>query len=292
MFCDYIRFFVSLRCFDSFLRSVFISCDNIFQTSGKMLRASFVFLFSGIYTKFALNIAKIIEDLHLASIFHDDVIDNNLERRGEDSLNSRYGDKISILLGDFILIKSISDFLHLSQIDSVILRVFIRECKSTSYGALLEQYLNKSRIIDLSRYIRMISLKTSPFFKLSCFLGKYIATHNFQDAKKSAIWGICFGIIFQVQNDLDSYKNDLYCQSEDYLQKNITFPIIILVKYFHYDFNRFFSITSQEEFNFIKKLIQSSKFKKITKKVLQKYRKYLNDNTQYFYKKIDNIPKI
>lgn len=210
----------------------------------------------------------LLEILHFASIIHDDIVDNNFNRRNKESFFKKYGKKQSILIGDYILIKTLNEFLKLNHANKIVQNLFVKSCQSTAYGAILEQILTDQSTI--SDYLKVASLKTSPFFKISCFLGSYFGSQNFETSKKAAIFGICFGVLFQVQNDINCYKFKNFEESEDYVQKNMTLPIFIIRDYMGYNINQF-NKTSHDGYQFIKNLIFSENFEKILKRLLKKY---------------------
>ncbi|MDR0630606.1 MAG: polyprenyl synthetase family protein [Holosporales bacterium] len=225
------------------------------------------------YSESIYKTAALIETVHFASILHDDVIDNNLIRRNTDSSLKVHGRKKSILIGDYLLIKIVSEFFKIHK-DQLIRNMFLRECSATAYGALLEQSLTIDSSVE--EYIRVISLKTAPLFKISAFLGAYLASNDFAKAKKNALFGVCFGILYQIQNDLDCYKHETFHKSEDYLEDNVTFPIIILKKYFNY--NVFKSKDKKEgKYKMVQNIIKSFKFQTISKEILNKYQQCFND---------------
>jgi geranylgeranyl pyrophosphate synthase len=211
----------------------------------------------------------LIELLHLASMMHDDVIDNNYNRRSNDSFMKRYGSKESILLGDFVFAKVVNEFLILHDSESLVKNLFLRECSATAYGVVLERQLTYAS--TFSEYLRVAMLKTSPLFKLCCFLGAYLSTKNFVIAKRAAIFGICFGVIFQIQNDISCYNFEDFKDSEDYVQKNITLPAVILRDHFDYDISKF-EQSDQIHYEEMRKMIFSSKF---TLKVTQHLNKFI-----------------
>ncbi|MDR0552561.1 MAG: polyprenyl synthetase family protein [Holosporales bacterium] len=213
----------------------------------------------------------IIEDIHSATLIHDDVIDNNSTRRNGRSQYAEYGVKYSILLGDRLLIRSIRDFMELHSNSSYIRRIFIRECEATAYGAILEQNMNNSKSSSIDEYIRMAYLKTAPFFKLCCLLGALLSNDKFNEAKELAIIGICLGIIFQVQNDLDSYKSENFQCSEDYVMKNVSFPIVLLSNCLNYNIEAFKKETNQEQYSAICQAVTSQEFIDISHDILKKY---------------------
>lgn len=207
----------------------------------------------------------LIEIIHFASIMHDDVIDNNFLRRNGVSFLKEYGKKKSILFGDFLLVKAINELLRLHSKDNLVKNFCLREFSATAYGAVLEQMLSAKS--SLQECLRVASLKTGTLFKLSCFLGKYLSSEDFKKAKQAAVHGLCFGTIFQIQNDIDSYKPEKCEDSEDYMQKNITLPLLILRDHFGFDISAFYD-SSQEGYDEIKNFIFSHKFENIAKSYL------------------------
>ena len=209
----------------------------------------------------------LIELMHFASIIHDDVIDNNNFRRDNDSFLKKYGKKNSILYGDHILIKSINCFLELHKENDIVKNMFLKETEATSYGALLEQKLSfNSNFLD---YLNVISLKTAPFFGLSAFLGKFLSTKDFEAAMKSYDIGIQFGIIYQAQNDINCYNSENYLDSEDFIQKNITLPIIFLKELKNKNLENLLK-PNKENYSYIKNFINSDNFKNLANQYFKK----------------------
>jgi octaprenyl-diphosphate synthase len=246
---------------------------------GKRLRSILYFDLwkesKGVSNEIKYMTITLIEVIHFASILHDDVVDNNSFRRNEDSFMKKHGRKTSILLGDFTIILAINEFLKLHNNNPTVTNLFLRECSATAYGALLEQCLDLNSTFD--RYVRIASLKTGSFFKLSCFLASYLSTENFSFAKRMSIIGLCIGIIFQAQNDIDCYRFKKFEDSEDYVQKNITLPIIILRDHFNFSLKKFY-YQQQSNYDEIRTLIFSKKFENITKKLLNKYLNVIHNN--------------
>jgi geranylgeranyl pyrophosphate synthase len=243
---------------------------------GKKLRAT---LFFWVFNKFSDNqstapirkniwTAALIEAVHFASIVHDDIVDNSPWRRGNLSFHRSCGFKFGILFGDYIFANASKRFLDLYKDNRLIQRLFLRECSSTILGAIREQELTITS--DIEECLRVTSLKTSPFFKLSCFIGAYLASGSFEKAIEYATFGTCFGILYQIQNDLDCYKYKNHFESEDYSQNNITLPIIILRQYF--GFNAFADVSNQQEnYTKTKEFIFSNRFTEILQKITKKY---------------------
>jgi geranylgeranyl pyrophosphate synthase len=212
--------------------------------------------------------AALIEAIHFASIIHDDIVDDGTMRRGSTSLCQAFGRKFSVLIGDYIFANASKLFLNLHQDDQFIRNLFLRECSSTIRGALKEQEITIST--DIENCLRITSLKTSPFFKLSCFLGAYLASNDFKASIKAATFGTCFGLLYQLQNDLDCFRFENYFESEDYVQNNITLPIIILHQYFNINTSSD-PENPQANYNKIKTKIYSEQFCEILQNFTQKY---------------------
>lgn len=210
----------------------------------------------------------LIEIIHSASLLHDDVVDNNKKRRGGSSFLQSHGCKKSILVGDFALVKAFSELLKIFSEDEFLKSMCIRECSATAYGAVLEQSLNEQSTFQ--DCLRSSALKTASLFKLSCFLGTFLSSGDFSLAKKRAIQGLCFGIIYQFQNDLNCYLHENFEDSEDYMQKNITMPIIILFESKILD-PSLFSEKSQQNYDKIRLMLSSKMFQKTAHDLLYKY---------------------
>lgn len=218
------------------------------------------------------QIMALVELTHFASLLHDDVIDNSNSRRHEKSLNYLYGNKNSILIGDYLLVNNFKKLLNVLQdknYGNYILNQFIKASSDTAYGAYLENNTKQQLNNDIQQYIRIVSLKTGSLFKFSCICGCVLSNTNFVNIKQSAMFGLVFGIIYQVQNDLNDYKYSNYQESEDYMQSNITLPIIVLN--YIADISNLFNNKTQENFNKIKQLINTEEFKSILNNILEKY---------------------
>ena len=253
----------------------FLKTDNQFSilrpfviNKGKRIRSILYFL--NWKSNALINKHKtiaLIEMIHFASILHDDVVDENISRRSGFSFVKEYGKKKSILFGDFLLVKAIDELLRIHSQNEIVKNFCLRECSATAYGAVIEHLLNEKS--SFQECLRVASLKTGSLFKLSCFLGRYLSTEDFETSKKTAICGLCFGTLFQFQNDIDSYKFESFKDSEDYMQKNITLPLIILRDNFKFDISKFHN-SNQENYDEIRKLILSSEFSDVSKKLLSK----------------------
>ena len=191
---------------------------------GKMLRSNIGLLFLKMFDinidENYLKFLAIIELIHNASLFHDDVIDDETFRRGEKSTNKIYGEKKSILYGNLTLSNAFS---LLSEFNNMDLISDMNNCvKKMCYGELLQQdKLNK--IPTINEYIKKTRLKTASLFKYMMSGLVVLSGLKFKDEFES--FGDNFGIGFQISNDLKDYISGVE-NSSDVKNGVFTAPII------------------------------------------------------------------
>lgn len=191
---------------------------------GKMIRSKIGLCFFKSFgveiTKECLEFLAVVELVHNASIFHDDVIDNELIRREQPTFSSSCGDKVSILYGNLALSSALSILLDFEKFEFV---TDLNDCvKKMCFGELLQQkYLNK--IPTINEYIEKTKLKTSSLF---VFLMKGVSVLSNTDfIEEFESFGDNFGIGFQVANDLTDYLKGVE-NSSDIKNGIYTAPII------------------------------------------------------------------
>ena len=144
------------------------------------------------------------ELIHNASLLHDDVIDEGLERRGEKTIYAKYGSKTSVLYGDYLLSIAMKTVLGLNNLS--ILNMFIDTAEKMSEAEII-QLSNRNNSISVDEYLNIIKGKTASIFEL---ILKVSALLSKLDEKIAGEFGMIFGIIFQINNDLNtkSAEND------------------------------------------------------------------------------------
>ncbi len=178
----------------------------------------------------AVKFAAAIEILHLATLVHDDVIDNAELRRGAPTLQKKFGKKTAVICGDYLLCtalkmaSSISDkeeYLELS-IPDYMGRVCLGE---------LNQHINNDNL-DLSayEYFKIISGKTAALFEASFYAGALTAKGRKADLNRYKRLGWMMGMIFQLADDCIDFEKDEETAKKpvqsDYEQGVITLPLI------------------------------------------------------------------
>ncbi|MDB5192172.1 MAG: polyprenyl synthetase family protein [Segetibacter sp.] len=201
----------------------------IVKKKGKQMRPMFVLLsakMGGEINEMTYRAASLVELLHSATLVHDDVVDESLERRGFFSINALWKNKIAVLVGDYLLSKGL--LLSLQNNDYKVLQLLSEAVKLMSEGELLQ--LEKARNLNLKEdiYFEIIKNKTASLVASSCAAGA-ATTFTSEDAiENMRIFGENVGIAFQIKDDLFDYGNDNIGKptGNDIKEKKLTLPLI------------------------------------------------------------------
>ncbi|HSF45933.1 MAG TPA: polyprenyl synthetase family protein, partial [Chitinophagaceae bacterium] len=134
----------------------------VVKTKGKQLRPMFVLLsakLTGDINESTYRAASLVELLHTATLVHDDVVDESMERRGVFSVYALWKAKVSVLVGDYLLAKGL--LLSLDNDDFKILQILSRAVKEMSEGELLQLEKSRSLNLDEDIYFKIITNKTA-----------------------------------------------------------------------------------------------------------------------------------
>ncbi|AXY75837.1 polyprenyl synthetase family protein [Paraflavitalea soli] len=201
----------------------------IVNRKGKQLRPMFVLLAAklcGPVTASSYRAASLVELLHTATLVHDDVVDESLERRGFFSTYALWKTKISVLVGDYLLAKGM--LLSLDHADFRILQILSDAIRRMSEGELLQ--LEKSRTLNLKEdvYFEIITGKTASLLASACAAGAWSVTQNETTTEKMRLFGEKVGIAFQIKDDLFDYGSDSIGKptGNDIKEKKLTLPLI------------------------------------------------------------------
>lgn len=201
----------------------------IVRRKGKQIRPMFVFLsarLGGEITEATYRTAALVELLHTATLVHDDVVDDALERRGVFSINALWKNKIAVLVGDYLLSKGL--LLSLDNQDFEILQILSTAVKEMSEGELMQ--MEKTRRLDIKEelYFEIIRRKTASLLASSCAAGIFSTTGNKELTEKMRAFGEKTGIAFQIKDDLFDYGNNKIGKPTgiDIREKKMTLPLI------------------------------------------------------------------
>lgn len=201
----------------------------IVKRKGKQLRPMFVFLSAklcGPVTEATYRAASLVELLHTATLVHDDVVDDSMERRGFFSIYALWKNKVSVLVGDYLLAKGL--LLSLDNNDFRILQILSGAVRQMSEGELLQ--MEKSRSLNLSEavYFEIIKNKTASLLSAACGAGAFSTSQDEDLTKKMSLFGEKIGIAFQIKDDLFDYaaENIGKPTGNDIKEKKLTLPLI------------------------------------------------------------------
>jgi octaprenyl-diphosphate synthase len=201
----------------------------IVNRKGKQLRPMFVLLSAklcGGVNESTYRAASLVELLHTATLVHDDVVDESLERRGFFSTYALWKTKISVLVGDYLLAKGL--LLSLDHNDFRILQLLSEAVRLMSEGELLQ--IEKSRSLNLSEevYFEIIKNKTASLLASACAAGAFSVSHDESTAEKMRLFGEKTGMAFQIKDDLFDYGTDNIGKptGNDIKEKKLTLPLI------------------------------------------------------------------
>ncbi len=201
----------------------------ILNRKGKQVRPILVLLFAKMYssqnlTNKSYRAAIISELIHSATLIHDDVVDDSKLRRGFLSLNALWNNKISVLVGDFLLSKSL--LLSIDHEDFDLLKIISESVKKISEGELLQIQKSRNFNITEEEYFELTIKKTASLFSACCKLGA--ASSGIKKLNKVEEFGLNLGLIFQIKDDLFDYSNRRIGKptAMDIKNQKITLPLI------------------------------------------------------------------
>lgn len=207
---------------------------HLISSRGKYIRALSVINCAedanGMVPPNAIKVAAAIEILHLATLVHDDIIDNAELRRGDVTLQKKYGKRTAVICGDYLLtvalrmagsIENKKDYLELNLPD-FIGRLCLGE---------LNQHVNNGNInLSIYKYLKIISGKTAALFEASYFAGAILSGCSEKEANRYRQLGYYVGMIFQLSDDCIDFEETVEDAHKpvqsDYEQGVITLPLI------------------------------------------------------------------
>ncbi len=185
--------------------------DHIRQRAGKRMRPMLILLMAkchGGITDVTQHAAVGLELLHTASLVHDDVVDESEERRGQASVNDVYGNKVAVLVGDYILSTALLNISYTHN--EVIIRYLAELGQRLSNGEILQLQNVHSKDFSEEAYYQVIKQKTAALFEACAAMGALSGGAKEEEIEYAKQFGTNLGIIFQIRDDIFDY----YDQSE------------------------------------------------------------------------------
>lgn len=211
--------------------------DHIRQRAGKRMRPMLILLMAksvGRVSDVTLHAAVGLELLHTASLVHDDVVDESGERRGQQSVNQLYDNKVAVLVGDYILSTALLDISYTHN--ETIVRYLAELGRTLSNGEILQLSNIHARDISEESYYQVIRQKTAALFEACCAIGTLSGGAPEEEIENAKMFGRNLGMIFQIRDDIFDY----YDQSRigkptgnDMAEGKLTLPAIYALNSTH-----------------------------------------------------------
>ena len=206
--------------------------QHVVEGGGKRLRPILVVLSAkacGYEGADAHTLAAVVELIHVASLVHDDVLDEAAIRRGRETLQTKWGNKVAVLVGDYLHARVLS-MLVSRRADDPAMAILADTTQAMCEGEVIHAYKSGDFDIPEVEYLQIISFKTGKLIAASCTLGAHLGTTEAQHVDALTTYGQQIGTAFQIVDDLLDFTED-----SDKLGKNafgdlregkLTFPII------------------------------------------------------------------
>jgi octaprenyl-diphosphate synthase len=167
---------------------------------------------------------------HLSSLIHDDIVDNSELRRGELTLHSNLGSNLSVMWGDFLFISAFKALNKMNK--NFLLDITLEAARSMVEGQIIELGNVDNFTVDHDTYYDIITKKTSSLFAAVTQIAGAVNDESPEVQKKYYQFGLDFGIIFQVSDDMLDIFSEISGKDRfsDLKEGKITLPYILLLK--------------------------------------------------------------
>lgn len=277
----------NVKCKDKKIESSII---ELIESGGKLLRPAFVLMgakFGDNDTKKSIPTAAVIEMLHMATLVHDDVIDDSKLRRGQETIQSKYGKDYAVYIGDYLFCVCFKILATNSSLQAI--KVDSRAMSKICMGEVNQLNSRFSMKLSVKDYLSRISGKTAELFSISLYLGAAECNADSKISKELSNIGHNLGMAFQIIDDILDYEgsdNSIKKSAANDLKQGIyTIPLIYA---FRNNKSAFKDILgkdyySEEDVKEIINLVRENKGIELAKELAEKYMKKC-------FKGIDRLP--
>ena len=202
---------------------------HVNRQRGKQMRPMLVLLVGKMFgeiTESAYNAALALELLHTASLVHDDVVDDSMQRRGQPSVNAIYNNKLAVLAGDYLL--STSLMLTGRSANVRVTQIIGTLGQTLADGEIVQIFHSRNQSVSEDVYFEIIRKKTASLFSSCAEIGALTAGASQADIDRARQMGEFIGICFQIRDDIfDYYTDDVGKPTgNDMREGKLTLPII------------------------------------------------------------------
>ena len=208
-----------------------LTAGHLIKAKGKKIRPLLTLLVSKMLNykgNADVTLAVCIEFIHNATLLHDDVIDTGKIRRGKLSANQIWGNKVSVLVGDYLLSRAFK--LMVKNKSLKLLEILSQTSLILARGQIQDVGNNQNVNLTEKKYLSIIDAKTAELFRISCFLPTIITNQNKKTQKIFNDFGFNFGMAFQLSDDVLDYFGDSSKMGKsvgkDFFEGKVTYPVI------------------------------------------------------------------
>lgn len=206
------------------------------ERGGKRLRPILVILSSKVCGKTSESTIKsaiAMELLHTATLIHDDVIDEAPTRRGSESVNKIWKNRLSVFVGDHMFAQTLKILNQLNNLEAI--SILAETAQTMTEGELLQIETKRKVDIPLDIYLKLIEAKTAALFIASCKLGVITSGNNSIEAREAIQnYARNLGIAFQIKDDLLNFEGEVEKtgkpKGNDLLEGKLTLPMILALE--------------------------------------------------------------
>ena len=175
-----------------------------------------------------VDLAACVEFIHTATLLHDDVVDESLLRRGLSSANSVFGNKASVLVGDFLFARAFQ--LMVADGSLRVLEILSLAAATIAEGEVLQLVIQNDLSTPEAKYLEVIRGKTAALFIAACQVGAVLADRPARDEQALADYGANLGMAFQLVDDALDYAADQAklgkTVGDDFREGKVTLPVL------------------------------------------------------------------
>ncbi|HET8997047.1 MAG TPA: polyprenyl synthetase family protein, partial [Acetobacteraceae bacterium] len=176
-----------------------------------------------------VHLAACVEFIHTATLLHDDVVDESQLRRGLASANAVFGNKASVLVGDFLFARAFQ--LMVDDGSLKVLGILSQAAATIAEGEVLQLVTQNDLSTPEERYLEVIKGKTAALFAAACQVGAVVADRPEIEERALAEYGLNLGIAFQLVDDALDYAADQATLGktvgDDFREGKITLPVLV-----------------------------------------------------------------
>jgi len=196
---------------------------------GKLFRPTLVLLANEVEGQphpDAVTFAATVELVHLATLVHDDAVDNSVLRRGQPTVNALWTHQIAIIMGDYLYSRAVTELARVGHLEAI--RILGEAANVMSVGEMRQ--LTAYDALDFSEtdYYRLISAKTASLMRAACGMGAYLGGERYREALSD--FGQSLGMAFQVADDILDYVGSEEETGKpvghDLRERKVTLPLV------------------------------------------------------------------